>query len=68
MGYNIILPMIYLATLFEACTFNFAKRVCNKAAHAIAKASLNFEEVLVWMDECPPEILPVVLEDKAMIE
>lgn len=64
----IVKDILSLANLFEACTFNFAKRLCKRAAHAIAKASLTFVETLVWMDECPPDVIPIVLEDKALIE
>ncbi|XP_056686944.1 uncharacterized protein [Spinacia oleracea] len=46
----VVKDILELVKLFEACTFNFAKRQCNKVAHAMAKASLLFEDVLVWMD------------------
>lgn len=57
-----------LAQSFSACMFNFALRICNNVANAMVKASLHFEEVLVWMEECPTDISPLVMMDKALIE
>lgn len=37
-------------------------------AHSMAKASLLYEEELVWMEECPADVLPLVLADKAFME
>lgn len=36
---------------FYACSFNFARRSCNKAAHTMAKNSLAFEEDLISLQK-----------------
>lgn len=41
---------------------------CNKVAHTMAKTTLNFEEILVWLEDCPLDVLPLVLMDKSLIE
>lgn len=64
----IVRDTLSLVTNFDACTFMFAKRSCNRLAHAIAKVSTAFEEVLIWLDECPPEFVHFVIEDKVSIE
>ncbi|XP_056692024.1 uncharacterized protein [Spinacia oleracea] len=38
---------LLLSRKFDACCFNFAKCSCNKMAHSFAKASLDFEEVIM---------------------
>lgn len=52
---------------FDVISFAIARRNCNKVAHSLDKASLHFEEVKVWMEDSPPEVLPHVLHDKALI-
>ncbi|KAL2897794.1 Zona pellucida sperm-binding protein 1 [Bienertia sinuspersici] len=46
------------------CSFNFNLRACNSCAHSLAKVALNLEEVLVWMEDCPADIFPLVMVDK----
>lgn len=43
--------MLALACNFDFCSFRFARRNCNNVAHSLAKASLCFEEEMVWMEE-----------------
>lgn len=37
-------------------------------ARSLAKTSLLFEDVLVWMDDCPIDTSLLSLYDKALIE
>lgn len=48
----------------EFCSFGFCRRSCNSVAHLIAKSSLYFEEELLWLEDYPPDILPLVIADK----
>ncbi|KNA15390.1 hypothetical protein SOVF_098710 [Spinacia oleracea] len=53
---------------FNLVSFVYARRECNSVAHSIAKLSLSFNEVKVWLEECPPEVLASVIRDKLAIE
>ncbi|XP_056698357.1 uncharacterized protein [Spinacia oleracea] len=64
----IVSDICNLVCSFLACAFKFAPRTCNKVAHAMAKVSLLFEEVLVWMEDCPSDICSLVMLYKALIE
>lgn len=64
----IVHDILSLAKSFATCIFNHARRSCNVVAHSMAKNSLLYEEVLVFMEDCPSNILPLVLADKANIE
>lgn len=46
---------------------NEADRSCNKVAHSMAQLSLSYEEMRVWMEDHPPELLSLVLADKVLI-
>lgn len=50
----IINDIAVVKSSLDECSFNYVNRSCNKAAHAMAKTSLSFEEVLVLLEECPP--------------
>lgn len=63
----IVDDILALASNFELCVFNFAKRSCNKVAHSIAKSSLPLDEALVWMEDHPTDVLPLVVADKAFL-
>lgn len=56
------------ANSLDYCCFGFRKRSCNKVAHSMAKASLTYEEDLVWMEECPIDVIPLVIADKTHLE
>lgn len=60
----IVDDILALAPNFEYCLFVFAIRSCNRVAHSIAKSSLTLEEVVVWMEDHPLDVLPLVLADK----
>lgn len=64
----VVNDIIDFAKKLEVCSFGFSRRTCNKVPHSMAKASLDFEEDLVWMEECPPYVLPFVQKDKASNE
>ncbi|XP_056688697.1 uncharacterized protein [Spinacia oleracea] len=60
----IVFDIIKLVSAFEYCSFAFNYRNCNTVAHSIAHYSLYLQEVRVWMEECPPKALPLVVADK----
>ncbi|XP_056685539.1 uncharacterized protein [Spinacia oleracea] len=60
--------ILNLAKQFTYCSFGFNRRSCNSVAHSMAQAALHFEETLVWMEDCPPVVTPLVLADKILCE
>ena len=63
----IVNDILSLSNLFSFCSFSFVNRVCNKVAHSMAQLSLSFEEKRVWLEDHPPDLLSLVLADKALI-
>ncbi|XP_021727655.1 uncharacterized protein LOC110694792 [Chenopodium quinoa] len=63
-----VLDAISLTSIFEYCSFAFCPRICNKAAHLIAKSSLDHSELRVLMENCTPDVLPTILGDKDNIQ
>ncbi|XP_021865546.1 uncharacterized protein [Spinacia oleracea] len=49
----VVKDIFVVVNLFEACIFKFPKRLCNMTTYSLAKDSLMFDEVLIWMEECP---------------
>lgn len=63
-GFGIILDDI--RNLARQCTdirFSHVGRKGNVVAHKLAKLSCNFEELRVWIEEVPSEILSAVSDD-----
>ncbi|KAL2896674.1 Dynein beta chain flagellar outer arm [Bienertia sinuspersici] len=59
----IVDEIINKAGLMNYVSFNFAYHSCNKCAHSLAKLALDYDEVLVWMEESPEAVTPLVLAD-----
>ena len=52
--------------LSEQCSFysiDFIRREGNQVAHCLAKHSLELEELKVWLEEIPADVLPLVMRD-----
>lgn len=63
----IVFDILALSNSFNYCSFSFVSRTCNTVAHSMAQLSLSFEEMRVWMEDHPPELLSLVSADKALI-
>lgn len=63
----IVNDVVVLANSFDFCAFHYARRSCNKVAQTITNASICFVDDLVWMEECPYDVLSLVIQDKAFI-
>ncbi|KAL2898603.1 Biotinidase [Bienertia sinuspersici] len=59
----IVDEIINKAGLMNYVSFKFAYRSCNKCAHSLTKLALDYDEVLVWMEESPEAVTPLVLAD-----
>lgn len=62
----VVNDMRELAKIFDYCVLNFASRSCNNVAHTIAATSLTFEDVVVWLEECPDFVSHLVQTDKGL--
>lgn len=63
----IVNDILALSNSFTFCSFSFAYRSYNKVAHSMAQLSLSYEEMRVWLEDHPPELLSLVLADKVLI-
>lgn len=63
----IVDDILVMASNFAFCSFNFAKRSCNSVVHSIAKSSFSLTEEMVWMEDHPMDVLPLVIADKAFL-
>ena len=55
-----ILGQASLLHFFEFC---FVPRSCNSVANALAKRAKVGPDLLVWLEDCPEDITPLVLGD-----
>ena len=53
------------ASSFIQLRYSHIKREGNKVAHKLARHALCISDFSVWMEDVPPPLLPVVLEDIA---
>ncbi|XP_050248536.1 uncharacterized protein LOC126695761 [Quercus robur] len=53
------------ATSFIQLRYSHVKREGNKVAHKLARHALYILDFSVWMEDVPPPLLPIVLEDIA---
>lgn len=54
----------YLLLSFSAFAVRHVYRQANIAAHSLAKHALALNSEMVWLEECPPFILHVVIVEK----
>lgn len=59
--------ILFLIRNFDFCSFGFARRICNRVAHHIAQHSLLLNDLVVWMEDFPLDVLPFVNADKASL-
>lgn len=59
--------ILFLARGFDLCIFCFARRSCNRVAHSIVKSSLLLDDIAIWMEDLPPDVLPLVITDKVSL-
>ena len=57
--------IMHFSSNFDLCSFNLCRRNCNQVAHAMANFALSFEKELVWLEECPQNILHFVVVDRS---
>uniref|UniRef100_A0A2N9HBQ0 RNase H type-1 domain-containing protein n=1 Tax=Fagus sylvatica TaxID=28930 RepID=A0A2N9HBQ0_FAGSY len=52
---------------FERYQFTHTRRSGNTVAHALARRALNIQNLCVWMEDVPPDIIPVLYSDFSSI-
>ena len=57
---HIIKDIQFLASQFSIISFSHVKRHCNTVAHLIARQTLSFSSLQVWMEDVPSEIADVL--------
>jgi ribonuclease HI len=52
---------------FERYQFTHTRRSGNTVAHALARRALHIQNLCVWMEDVPPDIIPVLYSDFSSI-
>ena len=45
---------------FSECKVHFTPRSCNVQAHQLAKLALEYEEVVIWVDSFPENVMCIL--------
>ena len=53
---------------FERYRFTHTRRSGNIVAHALARRALNIQNFCVWMEDVPPDIVPILYSDSSYIK
>uniref|UniRef100_A0A803PCT3 RNase H type-1 domain-containing protein n=1 Tax=Cannabis sativa TaxID=3483 RepID=A0A803PCT3_CANSA len=61
--HDLVDDICYLLSSFPRAKVPYVKRDANKAAHALAKFALRFDEDIFWLGEIPSPIYFVVIND-----
>ncbi|XP_021737578.1 uncharacterized protein LOC110704108 [Chenopodium quinoa] len=59
----VVNDILHLARRWVSCSFSFVKRSGNCVAHKLAKLSLSFHDLRVWMEEVPSDVFSAVVDD-----
>jgi len=67
---NFLIVFIFLIKVVSKLSWNnlltlALKRESNKVAHKLARRALCISNFSVWIEDVPPPLLPVVLDDIA---
>ena len=60
---NILDDIQFQSTCFQFIDFSFTSRVCNSVADALAKKARFGVGLLVWLEDLPEDIAPLVVRD-----
>ncbi|XP_021763700.1 uncharacterized protein LOC110728362 [Chenopodium quinoa] len=60
---RIVSDILTLSRLCHFCSSSFVKRDGNRVAHGLAKACNQFSNLRVWLEECPSDVMELVLAD-----
>ena len=60
---HLINDIMFLASRFTCFRATHVRRHCNKVAHLLARKSISFSPLSVWMEDVPPDLLSVIQAD-----
>ncbi|XP_023891986.1 uncharacterized protein LOC112003985 [Quercus suber] len=60
---HLITDIQFLISHFNAFKLSVVRRHCNKLAHALARRATISPSMSVWMEDVPPDLLPVLQAD-----
>ena len=59
---NLIADILFLTSHFSRVQFSFVRQ-CNRLAHSLARRASIIQQMSVWMEEVPSDLIPVFLAD-----
>ena len=60
---HILKDIQFLASCFSKINYSHVRRHCNTVAHSLARRAISLSQLQVWMEDVPPDILPVFQAD-----
>ena len=60
---NLTVDILFLTSHFSKVQFSFVRRQCNRLAHSLARRASIIQQMSVWMEEVPQDLIPVYLVD-----
>ncbi|XP_050248699.1 uncharacterized protein LOC126695948 [Quercus robur] len=60
---NLIADILFLTSHFSRVQFSFVRRQCNRLAHSLARRASIIQQMSIWMEEVPSDLIPVFLAD-----
>ena len=60
---HVIQDNLALAAEFHFCKFEHVRRLGNSVAHCLARQSKSSDELQVWIESIPVDLVPLVSRD-----
>ena len=60
---NLTADILFLTSHFSKFQFSFVRRQCNRLAHSLTRCASIIQQMSVWMEDLPPDHIPVFLAD-----
>ena len=60
---HIIKDINFFASAFRSLFFSHTRRLGNKVAHRLARSACKFPHFHAWMEDIPPDIVPVYISE-----
>nr|POE54058.1 putative ribonuclease h protein [Quercus suber] len=60
---NLIADILFLTSHFSKVQFSFVRRQCKRLAHSLARRVSIIQQMSIWMEEVPPNLMLVSLVD-----
>ena len=60
---NLTVDILFVTSHFSKVQFSFVRRQYNRLAHSLARHASMIQQMSIWMEEVPPDLIPVFLAD-----